>query len=50
MGIDAAWLRNDEDLGVAIGNFGNEMSSLFMTTQGQPPFANAGNCSYPVYQ
>ena len=40
MGIDAAWLRNDEDLGVAIGNFGNEMSSLFMTAQGHPPFAD----------
>ena len=40
MGIDAAWLRNNEDLGVAIGNFGNEMSSLFMTAQGHPPFAD----------
>ncbi len=40
MGIDAAWLHNNEDLGVAIGNFGNEMSSLFMTAQGRTPFAD----------
>jgi len=38
MGIDAAFFRNDDDLGVAIGNFANEMSSLFVTADGQPPF------------
>ena len=38
MGIDAAYFRNDGDLGVAIGNFANEMSSLFVTADGQAPF------------
>jgi hypothetical protein len=40
MGIDAAWYRNDIELGVAIGNFANEMSSLFVTIEGKPPFAD----------
>lgn len=35
MGIDAAYLRNDDDLGVAIGNFANEMTSLYIA-QGDP--------------
>ena len=30
MGIDAASLHNDERLGIAIGNFANEMSSLYI--------------------
>ncbi len=30
MGIDAAWLGEEEMLAVAIGNFANEMSSLFV--------------------
>jgi hypothetical protein len=40
MGIDAAHYRNDPELGVAIGNFANEMSSLFVTVDGKPPFAD----------
>ena len=40
MGIDAAYFRNDADLGIGIGNFANEMSSLFVTVNGQPPFAD----------
>jgi len=40
MGIDVAYFRNDEDLGVSIGNFANEMSSLYVTVGGQPPFAD----------
>lgn len=40
MGIDAGWFRNDEDIGVAIGNFANEPSSLYATADGQPPFAD----------
>jgi hypothetical protein len=40
MGIDAAYFRNDEDLGIGIGNFANEMSSLYVTAGGQPPFAD----------
>ncbi|MDX1697166.1 MAG: VCBS repeat-containing protein, partial [Thiohalobacterales bacterium] len=38
MGIDAAWFRNDDELGVAIGNFANEMSSLYVTADGNAPF------------
>ena len=38
MGIDAGYFRNDGDLGVAIGNFANEMSSLFVTADGRAPF------------
>ncbi len=40
MGIDAAHFRNDADLGVAIGNFANEMTSLYVTTGGRPPFSD----------
>ena len=40
MGIDAAYFRNDEDIGIGIGNFANEMSSLFVTAGGQPPFVD----------
>ena len=40
MGIDAAYFRNDGDLGIGIGNFANEMSSLYVTVGGQPPFAD----------
>ena len=40
MGMDAAYYRNDDDLGIGIGNFANEMSSLFVTADGQPPFAD----------
>ncbi len=40
MGIDAAHFRNDADLGIAIGNFANEMSSLFVTADGRAPFAD----------
>jgi hypothetical protein len=40
MGIDAAWYRNDNDLGIVIGNFANEMSSLYVTAGGHTPFAD----------
>lgn len=40
MGMDTAWFRNDVDLGVVIGNFANEMSSLFVTVDGKTPFAD----------
>jgi hypothetical protein len=40
MGIDAAYFRNDTDLGIGIGNFANEMSSLFVTEEGHAPFAD----------
>jgi hypothetical protein len=35
MGIDAARFRNDESLGIAIGNFANEMNALYVS-QGDP--------------
>jgi hypothetical protein len=35
MGIDAAWHRDDGSLGVAISNFANEMTALYVS-QGQP--------------
>ncbi|MGE0680321.1 MAG: CRTAC1 family protein [Candidatus Binatia bacterium] len=31
MGIDAAWYRNDDALGIAIGNFAGEMTSLYVS-------------------
>ncbi|MDH3871448.1 MAG: CRTAC1 family protein, partial [Gammaproteobacteria bacterium] len=40
MGIDAAYFRNTDDLGIGIGNFANEMSSLFVTADGLAPFAD----------
>jgi hypothetical protein len=40
MGVDAAHYRNDADLGIVIGNFANEMSSLFVTADGKAPFAD----------
>ena len=40
MGIDVARFRNDVDIGIAIGNFANEMSSLFVTLDGRGPFVD----------
>jgi len=40
MGIDVARFRNDADLGVVIGNFANEPSSLYVTADGRTPFAD----------
>lgn len=40
MGIDSAYFRNSSDLGIGIGNFANEMTSLFVTAEGRPPFAD----------
>ncbi|MFM1892216.1 MAG: hypothetical protein RLZ44_1293, partial [Pseudomonadota bacterium] len=40
MGIDAASFRNDADTGIAIGNFANEMSSLFVTMDGRGPLVD----------
>jgi enediyne biosynthesis protein E4 len=35
MGIDAAHYRDDESLGVVIGNFANEMTALYVSQPGQ---------------
>jgi len=40
MGVDAARFRDDQDLGIAVGNFANEMASLFVTTNGRSPFVD----------
>jgi hypothetical protein len=33
MGIDAAWYRNDDALGIVIGNFAGEMTSLYVSQE-----------------
>jgi hypothetical protein len=38
MGIDIAHFRNDDDVGIAIGNFANEMSALFVSRGGKLRF------------
>ena len=40
MGVDAAYYRNDEDLGFVVGNFANEMTSLYVTQGGTIPLAD----------
>lgn len=41
MGIDAGYFRNTDLLGVAIGNFANEMSALYIKEPDQPMFFDA---------
>nr|VFJ58525.1 MAG: Repeat domain-containing protein [Candidatus Kentron sp. FW] len=40
MGSDAAYYRNDDDLGLAVGNFANEMTSLYVSQGNSTPFAD----------
>ena len=40
MGVDAAYFRNDPDLGLVIGNFANEMTSLYVTQGSEPPLTD----------
>ena len=40
MGIDAAWHRNDPTLGIAIGNFANEMIALYVAQKTPLTFAD----------
>jgi hypothetical protein len=40
MGVDADYFRDDMDLGIAVGNFANEMASLFVTADGKAPFVD----------
>jgi len=42
MGIDSANYRNDPEVGIAVGNFANEMSSLFVTSDARTPFVDEG--------
>ncbi len=45
MGLDCGYLRNDESLAVAIGNFANEPSSLYVSRRPDQPFFDAGMAS-----
>ncbi len=40
MGVDIARFRDDAELGIAVGNFANEMASLYVTTSGRAPFVD----------
>ena len=40
MGIDTAWFRNDANLGIAIGNFANEMTALYVSQNTPTNFAD----------
>ena len=40
MGTDVAHFRNDADLGFAVGNFANEMTSLYVTRDSSPPLTD----------
>jgi hypothetical protein len=40
MGTDIAWFRNDDSLGIAVGNFANEMTALYVSLPGQLQFAD----------
>ena len=45
MGIDANWFRNDRCLGVAIGNFANEMTALYVAEQDPLQFFDAATAT-----
>jgi len=45
MGLDCGFLRNDDSLAVAIGNFANEPSSLYVSRGADQPFFDAGMAS-----
>ncbi len=40
MGLDCCYLRNDESLAIAIGNFANEQSSLYVSRGPDPQFSD----------
>lgn len=40
MGVDAAHFRNDRDIGFAVGNFANEMTSLYVSQGSYAQFAD----------
>jgi enediyne biosynthesis protein E4 len=40
MGTDIAWFRNDDSLGIAVGNFADEMTALYVSLPGQLQFAD----------
>ncbi|MBT8103242.1 MAG: CRTAC1 family protein [Gammaproteobacteria bacterium] len=40
MGVDVAHFRNDPEIGFAVGNFANEMTSLYVTQSANPPLTD----------
>ncbi len=40
MGIDSGYIRNDDALGIAIGNFANEMTALYVARGNQMQFSD----------
>lgn len=40
MGIDVAYFRNNDDLGIAIGNFANEMTALYVSRNHELQFTD----------
>jgi hypothetical protein len=40
MGLDAAYFRGSDDLAIAIGNFANEMTSLYISRSGEADFVD----------
>ncbi len=38
MGVDAAWIFNDQRLAVAVSNFAGEMTELYLAQEGDPPY------------
>lgn len=45
MGVDCAYIRNDESLAIAIGNFANEQSSLYVADAPALPFSDQAMAS-----
>jgi len=45
MGADAAYFRNDDCLGIAIGNFANEMTALYVSRPHEATFLDEANSS-----
>jgi tetratricopeptide (TPR) repeat protein len=45
MGTDIAWHRNNDDLAIAVGNFANEMTSLFVANAKRPLFTDEAMAS-----
>lgn len=45
MGVDTAWFRGDETMGIAIGNFANEMTALYAGESGELAFSDEATVS-----
>lgn len=45
MGLDCSFMRNNDSLAIAIGNFANEPSSLYVSRGKEPPFVDNGMAS-----